>query len=73
MADTLAALGREKTYDFDNSKGWRSYRACRPGMGMFHDVRRRLPYYWSDIRDGLNYRTLAGTVRIYFVKSDTSP
>lgn len=38
-----------------------------PFRGMYHDVRRRLPYYKSDILDGLNYRTFAGTVRIYFV------
>jgi hypothetical protein len=31
---------------------------------MVHDVRRRLPYYWSDIRDGFNYRTFAATVRM---------
>lgn len=42
-------------------------RLTRPGRGMYHDVRRRLPYYLSDIRDGFNYRTLAGTIRIYFV------
>lgn len=35
---------------------------------MYHDVKRRLPYYWSDITDGFNYRTFAGTIRIYFVK-----
>jgi hypothetical protein len=34
---------------------------------MYHDVRRRIPYYWSDITDGLNYRTFAGTIRIFFV------
>lgn len=42
----------------------------RPGRGMYWDVRRRLPYYWSDITDGFNYRTFAGTIRIYFVKYD---
>ena len=40
----------------------------RPGGGMYHDIKRRLPYYSSDITDALNYRTFAGTVRIYFVK-----
>ena len=40
----------------------------RPGRGMYWDVRRRLPYYMSDIKDGCNYRTIAGTIRIYFVK-----
>ena len=56
-------------YSFDNEIGWRRYRMLRPGRGMYHDVKRRLPYYWSDITDAMNYRTFAGTVRIYFVKS----
>ncbi len=56
-------------YSFDNEIGWRRYRMLRPGWGMYHDVKRRLPYYWSDITDAMNYRTFAGTVRIYFVKS----
>lgn len=40
----------------------------RPGRGMWYDVKRRLPYYWSDIKDGINYRTFAATIRIFFVK-----
>ena len=55
-------------YSFDNERGWRRYRMLRPGRGMYHDVKRRLPYYRSDITDAMNYRTFAGTVRIYFVK-----
>lgn len=54
-------------YDFDDEVGWRSYRVLRPGRGMYHDVKRRLPYYWSDITDALTYRTFASTVRIFFV------
>ncbi|KAL6232118.1 hypothetical protein BDW75DRAFT_247391 [Aspergillus navahoensis] len=38
-----------------------------PGRGMYHDVCRRLPYYWSDITDALTYRAIASTVRMYFV------
>ncbi|KAF2722817.1 hypothetical protein K431DRAFT_311505 [Polychaeton citri CBS 116435] len=64
----------EKSYDFandgyrwDTRTGWKSYRALNPFRGMWWDVKRRLPYYWSDITDGFNYRTLAGTVRIFFV------
>lgn len=34
---------------------------------MYHDVKRRLPYYWSDIRDALTYRAFASTIRMYFV------
>ena len=55
-------------YKWDKRGGWRSYRPLRPGKGMYHDVRRRLPYYWSDIRDGFTYRVFAATVRMYFVK-----
>ena len=64
-------MATQKTdpYDFDNAQGWRRYRVLRPGLGIYHDVKRRLPYYRSDITDGFNYRTFAGTVRIYFVKS----
>ncbi|MBA7489671.1 hypothetical protein ES702_00205 [subsurface metagenome] len=42
-------------------------RCARPCRGMWYDVKRRLPYYWSDIVDGFNYRTFAGTIRIFFV------
>lgn len=42
-------------------------RLSRPGRGMYHDIRRRAPYYWSDFTDGLAYRVFAGTIRIYFV------
>ena len=55
-------------YNFDSERGWRSYRLLRPGRGMYHDIKRRLPYYGSDITDALTYRTFASTVRIYFVK-----
>lgn len=55
-------------YTWEGTTGWKSYRMLRPGRGMYHDVKRRLPYYWSDIRDGFNYRTGAATVRMYFVK-----
>ncbi|KAF4544152.1 Hco3- transporter family protein [Lasiodiplodia theobromae] len=34
---------------------------------MYHDVKRRLPYYWSDITDAWTYRTVASTIRMYFV------
>ncbi|KAF2030633.1 hypothetical protein EK21DRAFT_100311 [Setomelanomma holmii] len=34
---------------------------------MYHDVKRRLPYYWRDIKDALTYRVFARTVQIYFV------
>ncbi len=60
--------GKVDPYDFDNQSGWRAYRVLRPGWGMYNDIRRRLPYYRSDITDAWTYRTFAATVRIYFVK-----
>ncbi|KAF3020289.1 hypothetical protein E8E14_013347 [Neopestalotiopsis sp. 37M] len=63
-------LTREKTaksYTYENVKGWRRHRILRPCRGMYHDVRRRLPYYWSDITDAFTYRTIASTIRMYFV------
>lgn len=42
-------------------------RLTHPGRGMYHDLRRRLPYYLSDITDGINYRTLSASIRIFFV------
>ncbi|KAI9375785.1 HCO3 transporter family-domain-containing protein [Aspergillus egyptiacus] len=63
-------IRREKSatsYTYDNLSGWRRFRALHLGRGMYHDVRRRLPYYWSDITDALTYRTVASTIRMYFV------
>ncbi|KAK2751903.1 hypothetical protein FQN55_008645 [Onygenales sp. PD_40] len=69
-SDALHQLTREKThddYDYDKLKGWRKLRPLRPGWGMYHDVRRRLPYYKSDITDAFTYRTIASIIRMYFV------
>ncbi|KAI2846644.1 hypothetical protein CBS63078_254 [Aspergillus niger] len=55
------------TYSYDNRTEWRRFRMLNPCRGMYHDVRRRLPHYWSDIRDALTYRTIASTIRIYFI------
>lgn len=54
-------------YTWEGLTGWKSYRTLRPFRGMYWDVRRRLPFYWSDIRDGWSYRTFAATIRIFFV------
>ena len=51
-------------YSWDDRSGWRGNRNFVPFRGIVHDIRRRLPYYWSDIRDGFNYRTFAGTIRM---------
>ncbi|KAL4923485.1 anion exchange family protein [Aspergillus undulatus] len=55
------------SYTYDQRSGWKRFRALNLCRGMYHDVRRRLPYYWSDIRDALTYRTIASTIRMYFV------
>ncbi|KAF9882798.1 hypothetical protein FE257_005146 [Aspergillus nanangensis] len=55
------------TYRYDNLTGWKRLRPLRLFRGMYHDVRRRLPYYWSDITDAFTYRTAASTIRMYFV------
>ena len=60
--------GRADPYNWDGLTGWKSYRMLRPGRGMYHDVRRRLPYYGSDIADAFTYRVAAATIRMYFVK-----
>ncbi|KAK4152170.1 boron transporter 1 [Chaetomidium leptoderma] len=68
--DRLEPLGRQETkasYTYTGLRGWRRWRALRPGRGMYHDVMRRLPYYWSDISDAWTYRTVASTIRMYFV------
>ncbi|OJJ52254.1 hypothetical protein ASPSYDRAFT_95775 [Aspergillus sydowii CBS 593.65] len=66
----LAPLEREKTdvtYTYEGVRGWKGVRFLRPFRGMYHDVRRRVPYYWSDIKDAWDYRTVASIVRMYFV------
>ncbi|RGP81073.1 hco3- transporter family [Fusarium longipes] len=65
-----ADLTKEKTnlsYSYENRRGWRRWRIFHPGRGMYHDVKRRLPYYWSDITDAFTYRVVASTIRMYFV------
>ncbi|RDI88959.1 hypothetical protein Vi05172_g1661 [Venturia inaequalis] len=57
---------REYKWETEPS-GWRQNRNAQPFRGIIHDVRRRVPWYWSDVRDGFNYRTFAATVRMYFV------
>ena len=36
------------------------------GVGLRRDYARRLPFYWSDITDGLNAQTLASTLFLFF-------
>ncbi|KAL7625046.1 hypothetical protein AAE478_004260 [Parahypoxylon ruwenzoriense] len=37
--------------------------------GMVNDVRRRVPYYWSDWRDAWDYRVVPSTIYMYFAKT----
>ncbi|GIJ82159.1 hypothetical protein Asppvi_000664 [Aspergillus pseudoviridinutans] len=63
-------LTREKSwlsYTYEGRKGWKSLRALNLFRGVYHDVRRRLPYYWSDITDAWTYCVVASTIRMYFV------
>lgn len=64
----LKKVSTTESYTFQNQKGWRRWRILQPGRGMYHDVKRRLPYYWSDITDAFTYRVFASTVRMYFIK-----
>jgi hypothetical protein len=63
----LHKLATTESYTFQHQTGWRQWRILRPGRGMYHDVKRRLPYYWSDITDAFTYRVVASTIRMYFV------
>ncbi|EMD90470.1 hypothetical protein COCC4DRAFT_56841 [Bipolaris maydis ATCC 48331] len=63
----LDRIATRESYTFQGQKGWRRWRILQPGRGMYHDVKRRLPYYWSDITDAFTYRAFASTVRMYFV------
>ncbi|KAK5062884.1 hypothetical protein LTR84_004959 [Exophiala bonariae] len=53
-------------YQWRTDQGFGS-RLLRPCRGMYHDVKRRMPYYWGDLREGFTYRVLSGTIRIYFI------
>lgn len=64
----MAGFNDTDSYGYDGLTGWRSYRALRPGRGIYYDMKRRLPYYRSDLTDALNYRTAASVIRMYFVK-----
>ncbi|KAK6532117.1 Boron transporter 4 [Orbilia ellipsospora] len=54
-------------YTYVGARGWRKYRLLRPFRGIYHDIKRRLPYYPSDFTDAFTYRAVASTIRIYFV------
>lgn len=41
-------------------------RTKRPFGGLLNDIKRRFPYYYSDIKDGLNCQCLAAAIFMYF-------
>lgn len=44
----LEPLEQQETkasYSYEHARSWRRWRVLQPGRGMYHDVRRRLPFY----------------------------
>lgn len=56
---------RQTTSSTKRKAKWWKVRLFR---GMVDDVKRRLPYYWSDYRDAWDYRVVPATVYMYFAK-----
>ncbi|WVF67972.1 hypothetical protein IAT40_002734 [Kwoniella sp. CBS 6097] len=48
--------------DRQGGKWWK----VRIGMGMYNDIRNRIPFYWSDWTDAWNYRVVPATWFIFF-------
>lgn len=55
-----------QTTDYNDNFTMRSWRAYTPFLGMYRDVRNRLPYYISDWTDALNYRVIPSTLLTFF-------
>jgi hypothetical protein len=60
-------ISRQSTTSQRRKPKWWKIRLFR---GMIDDVKRRLPYYWSDWRDAWDYRVIPATVYMYFAKYD---
>ena len=60
-------ISRQTTSSTKRKPRWWKVRLFR---GMIDDVKRRLPYYWSDWRDAWDYRVIPATVYMYFAKYD---
>lgn len=58
---------RQTTSSTKRKPRWWKVRLFR---GMYDDVKRRLPFYWSDWRDAWDYRVIPATVYMYFAKYD---
>jgi hypothetical protein len=46
----------------------RTWWKTRLFSGMYNDIRRRAPFYWSDWKDAWDYRVVPATVYMYFAK-----
>jgi hypothetical protein len=60
-------VSRQSTQSRKRTPKWWTIRLFQ---GMTDDVKRRLPYYWSDWRDAWDYRVVPATVYMYFAKYD---
>lgn len=60
-------ISRQTTTSQRRKPKWWKIRLFR---GMIDDIKRRLPYYWSDWRDAWDYRVIPATVYMYFAKYD---
>lgn len=55
---------RASTTSASSARWWR----IRFFQGMINDLKRRLPYYWSDWKDAWDYRVVPATIYMYFAK-----
>jgi hypothetical protein len=55
--DPLPPSGRQANESSKEGQWWH----VQPFQGMINDVRRRMPYYWSDYRDAWDYRVVPAT------------
>lgn len=61
-------LSRELTRASTRSSSKRRWWRILWFRGMYNDIRRRLPFYWSDWIDAWDYRVIPATVYMYFAK-----
>lgn len=69
-AETRESLRREHTRASTHASSSKSAKWWRVRLfrGMVNDVKRRAPYYWSDLIDAWDYRIVPATVYMYFAK-----
>ena len=68
MRDRDHDLHQSHTHASTRSKHVPKWWKVRLFRGIVNDVRRRLPYYWSDWVDAWDYRVVPATVYMYFAK-----